>query len=101
VRNVTAALIVVGMLGCCGSALANDITLPKYSADQVKDACTKAGGSFSQYAEGYGCGTDCHGKPGTDCTVDCKTGQRCTAQVIGGRRPRDIASALQLPARKH
>jgi len=100
VRNVTVALIVVNILGFCGSASARDITLPKYTADQVKSACTKAGGSFSQYAEGYGCGTDCHGKAGTDCTVDCKTGQRCFAQVIGGRRPRDIAGALQQPERK-
>jgi hypothetical protein len=99
VRNVTLAVILIGVFGFSGLALANDITLPKYSADAVKAACDKAGGSFSQGATRYGCGTDCHGGHGTDCLVDCKAGQRCVAQVIGGRRPRNLENALMAKTR--
>jgi len=99
VRNVTLAIVLFGVLGFGASASASDITMGKFSADQVKAACAKAGGSFSQDANRYGCGTDCHGGAGTDCLVDCKTGQRCVAQVIGGRRPRNLDSALMTKAR--
>ena len=99
-RTMTLAVILVGVIGFSDLALANDVTLPKYSADAVKSACDKAGGSFSQGATRYGCGTDCHGGRGTDCLVDCKAGQRCVAQVIGARRPRDLESALMAKTRR-
>lgn len=67
----------------------------KHSADDLKAACAKVGGSFSQGKERYGCGTDCRGAPGTDCIVSCDASQKCSAQVIGARRPRNIESALK------
>ncbi len=75
------------------------MTLPKTTADALKSACDKAGGKFSQSATLYGCGTDCAGKPGTDCTVTCSADKKCTAQVVGGRRPRSVADALMKPGR--
>jgi hypothetical protein len=69
--------------------------LPKTSPDALKSACDTAGGKFSQGSMGYGCGTDCKGGPGTDCIVHCFPGKKkCTAQVIGGRRPHSVAQAL-------
>lgn len=96
-RHLTAVLILTGALALSGAALARDLTLPKTSSDQLKSACDKAGGKFSQDARGYGCGTDCAGKAGTDCTVFCSADNKCTAQVIGARRPRSVADALTKP----
>ncbi|MCK9919673.1 hypothetical protein MXD81_62155 [Microbacteriaceae bacterium K1510] len=96
-RHLTALLILTGALALNGAALARDLTLPKTSTDQLKSACDKAGGKFSQDAKGYGCGTDCAGAPGTDCTVFCPADTKCTAQVIGARRPRSVADALTTP----
>jgi hypothetical protein len=100
VRPITALVIPAGALALClalslaAPASARDLTLPKTTADQLKAACDKAGGKFSQGDNIYGCGTDCAGKPGTDCTVNCSADKKCSAQVIGGRRPRSIADAL-------
>jgi hypothetical protein len=97
--SIAALFILTGGLALSGAAQARDLTLPKTSADQLKKACDKAGGKFSQDARGYGCGTDCAGKAGTDCTVFCPTDSKCTAQVIGARRPRSVADALTKPQR--
>lgn len=98
-RHLTVALALIGTLGLSGPSFARDLYLPKHTAEQLKSICGKVGGSFSQDSSGYGCGTDCHGGPGTDCTVYCKADKRCVAQVIGGRRPRRVESALQAPPR--
>jgi len=86
-------------LALAGAAQARDITLPKTAPEALKTACAAAGGKFSQDSRGAGCGTDCLGKPGTDCTVFCPADEKCTAQVIGARRPRSLAEALTRPAR--
>jgi hypothetical protein len=99
VQHPIALLILTGALALSGAAVAKDLTLPKTSADAIRSACDKAGGKFSQDDRGYGCGTDCHGDPGTDCIVYCKAGEKCTAQVIGGRRPHSVAAALTKPER--
>jgi hypothetical protein len=99
VQHPIALLVLTGALALSGAAVAKDLTLPKTSADAIKSACDKAGGKFSQDDRGYGCGTDCHGDPGTDCIVYCKAGEKCTAQVIGGRRPHSVAAALTKPER--
>ena len=98
-RYLTVALIVLGALAPGGPGFANDIYLRKHSLDEIKAACSTAGGEFSQDARGYGCGTDCHGKPGTACTVFCPNGEKCVAQVITGRRPRHVLEALKVPER--
>ena len=74
---------------------AAEVRLPKQSVDQLKSACQKVGGSFSQDGVGYACGTDCRGGAGTDCSVFCKNGGGCTAQVIGSRRPKTVEETLQ------
>ena len=91
-RHLISFLILAGALNV--AALAAEVTLPKTNADQLKEACTKAGGKFSQDTKGIECGTNCQGGPGTDCTVYCPTDQKCTAQVIGARHPRSVAEAL-------
>ena len=100
-RHITTWLVLAGALALGGAARAADITLPKTGADELKSICEKAGGRFSQDPNGYGCGTDCLGKPGTACTVFCPTDRRCTAQVLGARRPHSVADALTKPERKH
>jgi hypothetical protein len=99
VRSIT-VLALLAAFAAAAPAHARDMTLPKATADELKAACAKAGGKFSQGGKIYGCGTDCNGKPGTDCTVDCVEGQRCTTQVIGGRRPHSVAEALTKPGRR-
>lgn len=96
-RSLIAFLILAAL---ATPAAAGDITLPKTAADTLKSACDKAGGKFSQGGNIYGCGTDCAGKPGTDCTVTCMPDKKCTAQVVGGRRPRSVADALTKPVRR-
>jgi hypothetical protein len=76
-------------------ANAAEVSLQKSSADELKAVCQKVGGSFSTDNSGYGCGTNCNGASGTDCTVFCPTsGKRCTAQVTGARRPKTAELAL-------
>jgi hypothetical protein len=101
VRHLTTLLILTGAVAFSGATLAKDLTLPKTSAEQLKSACDSAGGKFSQDAKGIGCGTNCHGGPGTDCTVYCPVEQKCDAQVIGARRPRSVAEALTKPEPRH
>ena len=76
-------------------APARDQSMGRHSADDLKAVCAKVGGSFSQGKERYGCGTNCRGAPGTDCIVSCDASQKCSAQVIGARRPHSIESALK------
>jgi len=99
VRHLISLLILTGAFAHSGTALAEETTLPRTNAEQLQSACTKAGGKFSQDAKGIECGTNCQGGPGTDCTVYCPTDQKCTAQVIGARRPRSVAEALTKPER--
>ena len=96
-RSLTVPLVLIAVLGLAGVCSANDVNLPKQTPDELKAVCAKAGGKFSQDASGYGCGTNCSGGSGTDCTVFCKPEQKCVAQVIGARRPKDVLSALQAP----
>jgi len=99
-RNLIAPIVLAGILGLWSPAFANEVSLHKHSLEELKSVCDKVGGSFSQGADVYACGTDCHGKPGTACVVDCKADQTCFAQVIGGRRPTDLTNALQAPPQR-
>ncbi len=99
VRHATVLLILIGALGLSAPSFARDITLHKISAEEMKAACDKAGGRFSQDPSGYGCATNCKGGAGSDCIVTCKTGKSCIAQVIGARRPQNVEQALTKPAR--
>jgi hypothetical protein len=94
VRHFLVPFILIGVVGLAGAAAARDVHTQKYSMDELKSACEKAGGKFSQGGGLYGCGTDCHGGPGTACIVTCGEGKRCTAQLMGGRRFRNLAQAL-------
>ena len=102
-RHATALLILAAALAVApapfGTARATDIALRPMSPDALKSACAAAGGAFSQDANRYGCGSDCHGQPGTDCIVSCAPAGKCTAQVTGARRPHSVAEALQMPER--
>jgi len=82
-------------------AFAAEVRIGKHSPEELKAVCQKLGGSFSQDAGAYACGTDCAGGPGTDCSVFCKTGSACTAQVIGSRRPKTLEQALQSKRGSH
>jgi hypothetical protein len=93
-RNLIATLILIVFVA---PSFARDISVGKHTAEDVKSVCDKVDGKFSQDATGYYCGTDCHGAPGTDCVVGCKTGQPCIAQVIGSRRPSNLRNALEAP----
>ena len=96
-RSVALAFILIGVFGLNISSYARDLSVGKHTAEEVKSVCEKVGGKFSQDATGHYCSTDCHGGPGTDCVVGCKTGQPCVAQVIGSRRPANLSNALRAP----
>lgn len=98
-RNLAVLLILIVTLGLSVPSFASEVSIRKHAAAEVKSICDKVGGKFSQDATGYYCGTNCHGGPGTDCYVGCKTDQPCIAQVIGSRRPTTLLNALQVPAR--
>ena len=80
-QSLAVLFILIGIFGFSISSFARDVSIGKHSAEEVKSVCDKAGGKFSQDATGHYCGTNCHGTPGTDCVVGCKTGQTCIAQV--------------------
>jgi hypothetical protein len=91
--RITCLAIALGSFASPSSAA--EVNLAKASAEQLKAICQKVGGSFSQSGNGYGCGTDCAGGKGSDCTVFCSnTANRCTAQVGGARRPKTFEQAL-------
>ena len=95
-RSVAVPLILIGAL-----ASTSRLTLEMYPSVSTpprrsKASARKSAGD-SQDATGHYCSTDCHGGPGTDCVVGCKTGLPCVAQVIGSRRPTNLANALQAP----
>jgi hypothetical protein len=94
VQNLTVPFILVNALSLSGSALALEVSMHKHSAAELKSVCDKAGGKFSQDAAGYDCGTNCQGKPGTDCVVGCKNDQNCTAQAPGRGHPNSLLNAL-------
>ena len=96
-RKLFVPFILIGVLGLAGAAAARDVHVKKYSMDELKSACEKANGKFSQGGGLYGCGTDCHGNPGTACIVTCREGKRCIAQLMGGKRFRNLAQALGEP----
>ena len=78
-----------------GSSMASETTMRKSTAEELKSVCDEAGGSFSQDAGGYGCGSNCQGKPGTDCVLNCKNNEKsCFAQVPGRSRPTSPLNAL-------
>ncbi|WP_156380840.1 hypothetical protein [Pseudolabrys sp. Root1462] len=91
----TVALTIAGLVAVAAPASARDLSMGKHSADELKATCARIGGSFSQGKERYGCGTDCHGAPGTDCIVSCGADGKCTAQLMGGRRAHTLESALK------
>jgi hypothetical protein len=91
--------VLVGVMGLGGPSLARESTLHKSTLDEIKAVCDKTGGKLSQDARGVGCGTDCHGHPGTDCTLYCKTDEKCVAQTMGGRRATSFDNALKAPER--
>ena len=108
-RSVALPLILIGAFGVDVSSYARDVSLGKHTAEEVKSICEKVGGRISQDATGHYCSTDCHGGPGTDCVVGCKTGQPCVAQVMGVdallilrtryKRPRGVALIERVPSR--
>ena len=100
-RILTSLFILLATLAVNGPSPARDMTLPKTPADALKSVCDKVGGKFSQGANLYACGTDCHGGAGTACIVSCAPDQKCVAQVIGGRRPRTVEDALQAQHKRH
>ena len=95
-RNLVTSLVLVATFGLSvGSSLASELAMHKYAAEELKRVCEKTGGSFSQDAGGYGCGTNCQGKLGTDCVVACKNNdKKCFAQVPGHARPTSLQNAL-------
>ena len=91
-------VLTLGLVGAVAfntPSFARDFHLSQQSAEQLKSVCETVGGRFSQGKLRYGCGTNCDGGPGTACIVTCEPGKRCFAQVMGGRRPRTVESALK------
>jgi hypothetical protein len=100
VRHFMIPVILIGALALSAASLASETTLGKGTLDQIKSVCDKVGGKLSQDANGVGCGTDCHGHPGTDCTLYCRTDQKCVAQTMGARKATSFENALKAPERR-
>ena len=49
-RNLSASLVLVGILWFGGSSLAAEVSMQKHSAEEIKSVCDKVGGRFSQDA---------------------------------------------------
>ena len=66
-----------------------------HSADDIRNHCKDAGGTFSQDETGYGCSTNCKGGPadesgaGSQCSVSCSLAQKCKGNVPGRIRLSD------------
>ena len=90
---------VIGAVGLGGPGPARESRLGKSTLADIKAVCDKVGGKLSQDARGFGCGTDCHGHPGTDCTLYCKTDEKCVAQTMSSRRATSFENALKAPER--
>jgi len=99
--RISAAVIIIAGLWAITPCSAREVSLHKHSADELKAACEKAGGSFTQDSSGFYCSSDCHGAKGTDCTIGCKTDQNCIAQVPGARRPTTLLNAVLVPSKEH
>src|SRR3974390_3803695 len=82
VRIIIARLVLLGAVAISDPALANEVSLHKHSADELKNVCQKTGGKFSQDAKGYGCGTNCHGGAGTHLIVGGNTRPKHTRQTV-------------------
>ncbi len=83
------ALLLSLLLGCLVFAAPANAKLIDIKAhvghDQLQAACGAAGGQFSESPDGngYGCGTNCKGGPGTNCYVACDNGGKCVGQTPG------------------
>src|SRR3974390_3654400 len=75
VRIIIARFVLLGAVAISDPALANEVSLHKHSADELKNICQKTGGKFSQDASGYGCGTNCHGGAGNHWLPAVQAGQ--------------------------
>ena len=95
-RHLISFLILTGALAHSGAALAEESTLPKTNAEQLKDACNKAGGKFSQDAKSIGVVPTARAAPAPIARSTARS-TKCTAQVIGARRPHSVAEALTKP----
>ena len=45
-RNLTALLVLVGILWLGGSSLAAEVSMQKHTAEEIKSVCDKVGGRF-------------------------------------------------------
>jgi hypothetical protein len=90
-RNPIIPLILGGILVFhAGEALAKTVAMHNHGADEIKSACTNAGGEFVQDSGGYACSTNCHGGPpgsGQVCVVSCKSDHTCLGEVPGRQGP--------------
>ena len=86
------ALVMVVLIASAMVSAVEARTIPlhdTHSADDIRNHCKDAGGSFSQDETGYGCSTNCKGGPadesgaGSQCSVSCSLAQKCKGNVPG------------------
>jgi hypothetical protein len=52
VQSLTVPLILIGTFAVSSSGLANEVSMHKHTAEEIKTVCDKVGGKFSQDAAG-------------------------------------------------
>jgi hypothetical protein len=52
VQSLTVPLILIGTFTVSSSVLANEVSMHKHTAEEIKTVCDKVGGKFSQDAAG-------------------------------------------------
>jgi hypothetical protein len=92
------ALVMVLLIASAMVSAVEARTIPlhdTHSADDIRNHCKDAGGTFSQDETGYGCSTNCKGGPadesgaGSQCSVSCSLSQKCKGYVPGRIRLSD------------
>src|SRR4051794_35235681 len=95
-RSVHAILLASGLVALSAApAASTEVKMGKHTSSEIKNACDKAGGTYTEDPGGYGCATNCHGGPGGACVVGCKSNHQCTGEVPLRTTP---ASVLRPPA---
>jgi len=97
-KFVFLSIIAIAALAlACAQAFARSVRISgTHSASEIKGACDKAGGTFTQDSGGYGCTTNCTASYG--CTVGCTNKGKCTGDVpLRGRPSGTLGGILHPP----
>jgi hypothetical protein len=85
-RSIAIFIVAAGALAFASNqAFARLVSISgTHGKSEIRSACGKAGGVYSEDPGGYGCTTNCSGG---QCTVGCKNNGKCNGSVPGRTQP--------------